>query len=249
MTKEKKIYFASDIHLGLPNHSESLIREKKFVSWLDSIKYKAEAIYLLGDIFDFWHEYKYVVPRGYTRFLGKISELTDSGIPVHYFTGNHDIWVYDYLPTETGVILHRHPLITNIKGKKFYLAHGDGLGPWDKGFKFMKAGFTNPILQWLFARLHPNFAVWLANNLTRKKRYAEEEKELIFKGEDKEWLILYSKMLLEKEHFDFLIFGHRHIPYELMIGNAKYINLGDWIYNFTYAEFDGKTTLLKKYQD
>jgi len=249
LKENKKIYFASDVHLGLPTPEESLWREKKFVKWLDKIKDDAEEIYLLGDIFDFWHEYKYVVPRGYTRFLGKLAEITDSGIPVHYFTGNHDIWVYDYLPTETGVILHRKPVTKEINGRKFFLAHGDGLGPWDKGFKFMKAGFTNPVLQWFFARLHPNFAVSFANFLSRKKRYAEEEKELVFKGEDKEWLIMYSKMLLEKEHFDFMIYGHRHIPLELMIGKSKYINLGDWIYNFTYAEFDGENVNLLKFEE
>ena len=249
MKNNKKIYFASDVHLGLPTPEESLEREKKFVRWLDKIKDDAEEIYLLGDIFDFWHEYKHVVPRGYTRFLGKLSEITDSGIPVHYFTGNHDIWVYDYLPQETGVILHRKPITKILNGKKFYLAHGDGLGPWDKGFKIMKAGFTNPILQWFFARIHPNFAVSLANFLSRKKRYAEEKEDLIFRGEDKEWLIMYSKMLLEKEHLDFMIYGHRHIPYELMIGKSKYINLGDWIYNFTYGVFDGENVNLLKFEE
>ncbi len=248
LNTSKKIYFASDVHLGLPNYEDSLIREKKFVKWLDLIKKDAEEIYLLGDIFDFWHEYKYVAPSGYVRFLGKLAEITDSGIPVHYFTGNHDIWIYNYLPKETGIILHRKPITKILNNKKFYLAHGDGLGPWDKGFKLMKAGFTNPVLQWFFARLHPNFAITIANTLSRKKRYAQEDKELIFKGEDKEWLILYSKMLLEKEHFDFLIYGHRHIPYETKINNSKYINLGDWIYNFTYAEFDGTEVKLLKFE-
>ena len=246
--ENKNIYFASDIHLGLPNQTESLVREKKFVAFLDEIKKDAKEIYLLGDVFDFWHEYKHVVPRGYVRFLGKIAEITDLGIPVHFFTGNHDIWVYDYLPTELGVIIHKEPIEIELNNKKFYLAHGDGLGPWDKGFRFMKRGFTNPVLQWFFARLHPNFAVGLANSLSRKNRYAESEDDKVFKGEDKEWLVLYSKKILKEKHFDFFIYGHRHIPIELMLKeNSKYINLGDWIHHFTYAVFDGENTELKKY--
>ncbi|OFY87095.1 MAG: UDP-2,3-diacylglucosamine hydrolase, partial [Bacteroidetes bacterium RIFOXYA2_FULL_33_7] len=192
LTENKKIYFASDVHLGFPNHHESLIREKKLVAWLDEIKLDAKEIYLLGDVFDFWHEYKKVVPRGYTRFFGKVAEITDSGIPIHFFTGNHDIWAYDYLPQEIGVILHRKPLEIVSGNKKFFLAHGDGLGPYDKGFKRLKKVFTCKLAQWGFARIHPNFGIWAGQKWSSHSRYTETEEDLKFRGEDKEWLVLFA---------------------------------------------------------
>lgn len=244
----KKIYFASDVHLGMPSYEKGLWREKLFVKWLDKIKSDAEEIYLLGDIFDFWYEYKRVVPRGFTRLLGKLSEICDSGIPVHFFTGNHDIWVFDYLQKETGVILYRKPLIKTINGKKFFLAHGDGLGPYDKKFKLMKSVFTNKIAQWMFSRLHPNFSIAIGNywSVSNRTKYTNPK----FLGEDKEWLILFAKSVLEKEHFDFFIFGHRHLPIEIMLNqNSKYINLGDWLQSFTYGVFDGNNVSLEKFID
>lgn len=248
MAKNKKIYFASDIHLGLPNHKESLKREKLFVRWLDEIKTEANEIYLLGDIFDFWFEYKRAIPRGFSRFLGKISEITDSGIPVHFFTGNHDMWIFDYLPKETGVIIHKEPLIKELYGKKFYLAHGDGLGPGDRSYKLLKRIFASKLSQWLFARFHPNWGIWIANTWSSHSRYSRETTP--FEGEDKEWLIIYSKQLLEKEHFDYLVYGHRHYPLDLKLNEkSRYINLGDWLSHFTYAVFDGDTMELKKYPD
>ena len=159
MGEKTKTYFISDTHLGFPDYEQSLKREKILVQWLDFIGNDAKEIYLLGDIFDFWYEYKRVVPRGFVRFLGKLARLSDSGIPIHYFTGNHDIWVYDYLPKETGVILHRSPVEKVIDGKLFFIAHGDGLGPYDRKYKMLKALFTNPVAQWLFSRLHTNFAL------------------------------------------------------------------------------------------
>lgn len=244
-----KIYFASDFHLGLPDYEKSLSREKSIVRWLDEIKNDALEIYLLGDIFDFWFEYKTVVPRGFTRFLGKLSELTDSGIKIHFFVGNHDLWIFDYLPKETGVIIHRKPLETTLLGKKFYLAHGDGLGPGDKGFKSLKKVFTSKIAQWLFARIHPNASVSFAKNWSRHSRMTENPKTYEFKGEDKEWLILHSKEILKTNFFDFFIYGHRHIPTKLKLeNNSTYINLGDWIMNFTYAEYDGNTIELRKFK-
>ncbi|MCK4664945.1 MAG: UDP-2,3-diacylglucosamine diphosphatase [Bacteroidales bacterium] len=248
MTDKKNIYFASDAHLGLPNYQKSLFREKLLVKWLDEIKNDAKEIYLLGDMFDFWYEYKQVVPRGFTRFLGKIAEIVDSGIPVHLFTGNHDIWIFDYLPTETGVILHRKPIVKTLNGKKFYLAHGDGLGPYDKGYKLLKKIFTNPVLQWLFSRLHPNFAIGLGHLWSNNSRFAKGLKAEKYKGDDKEWLYLYAKSLLKKEHFDYFVFGHRHILVERQIGSkSRFINLGDWITNFSYGVFDGENFELKKY--
>ena len=248
LENNKKIYFASDVHLGLSSFEESLKREKLFVKWLDEIKETAHEIFLVGDIFDFWFEYKKVVPRGFSRFLGKISEITDSGIPVHFFTGNHDIWIFDYLPKETGVIVHREPFTFEINSKKFYVAHGDGLGTYDKNFKRLKMIFTSRPLQWLFARLHPNAAIGFGQAWSNYNRTHEKPDTYQFKGEDKEWLILFAKEILKTEHFDYFIFGHRHIPLNIKLSdNSTFINLGDWIVNFTFAEFDGDNISLKKY--
>ena len=248
MKPVKNIYFISDIHLGFPDPKESMEREKLLVQWLDEVAENASEIYFLGDVFDFWFEYKRVVPRGFTRFLGKLAELTDRGIPVHFFTGNHDIWVFDYLPAETGVILHKDKLITEFSGKKFLLAHGDGLGPYDKGFKRMKKVFTNPFWQWCFARLHPNFGVKIAHSMSHKSRCKLHPSELQFKGPDKEWLILYAKRKLEQNHYDYFIFGHRHIPVKFKIQETStFINLGDWLQNFTYGIFDGEKFELIRY--
>lgn len=248
MTQKNKIYFASDVHLGLPNYKESLVREKRFVRWLDTIKDDAKEIILLGDIFDFWFEYKRAIPRGFTRFLGKLCEITDFGIPVHFFTGNHDMWIFDYLPKETGIILHKEPIVKEYSGKKFFLAHGDGLGPGDKSYKLLKKIFASRFSQWLFARFHPNIGIWIANTWSTHSRYSRETRP--FEGEDKEWLILYSKKLLKSEDFDYIVYGHRHLPMDLQLNEkTRYINLGDWITNFTYAVFDGEKMELKKFKE
>jgi len=246
LTDSKKIYFASDVHLGLPNYESSLKREKIFVKWLDEIKDDAQEIYLLGDIFDFWFEYKRAIPKGFSRFLGKLCEITDAGIPVHFFTGNHDMWIFDYLPKETGVILHKKPLLTELSGKKFYLSHGDGVGPGDPMYKLLKKIFASRLSQWLFARFHPNIGIWIANRWSSHSRYSRETRP--FEGEDKEWIIIHSKELLQQEHFDYMIYGHRHFPTDIIINKTtRYINLGDWLSHFTYAVFDGKEIYLKEY--
>jgi len=248
LTHKNKIYFASDVHLGLPNYKESLAREKRFVQWLDSIKHDAKEIILLGDIFDFWFEYKRAIPRGFTRFLGKLCEITDSGIPVHFFTGNHDMWIFDYLPKETGIILYKEPIVKEYSGKKFFLAHGDGLGPGDRSYKLLKKIFASRFSQWLFARFHPNIGIWIANTWSTHSRYSRETRP--FEGEDKEWLILYSKKLLKSEDYDYMVYGHRHLPMDLQLNEkTRYINLGDWITNFTYAVFDGEKMELQKFKD
>ncbi|MCK4750950.1 MAG: UDP-2,3-diacylglucosamine diphosphatase [Bacteroidales bacterium] len=225
---------------------ESLVREKKVVEWLEEISQEASEIYLLGDIFDYWFEYKKVVPRGFTRFLGKIAQLTDAGIKVNYFTGNHDVWVFDYLPTEIGVEVFRHPITREYGGKKFYIGHGDGLGPGQTGYKLLKWLFTNKIAQWLYARVHPNFATGFAHRWSRKSRY-DKGVTTEWLGDDKEYLIVYARELLKKEHFDYFIFGHRHMPLEYDLNeNSRFIYLGDWIENFSYAVFDGTTLSLNK---
>ncbi|MBP6656822.1 MAG: UDP-2,3-diacylglucosamine diphosphatase, partial [Bacteroidia bacterium] len=196
MKPGKKIYFASDFHLGVPTYENSLEREHKIVKWLDSIKADAEELYLLGDVFDFWFEYRTVVPRGYVRLLGKLAELSDSGIKIHYFTGNHDMWTFDYLEKELNVIIYRAPIEISYNGKAFYIGHGDGLGPGDHGYKFIKKVFASKVCQWLFARLHPNFGIGIANYFSKKSRIATGTTDEKFLGEEKEWLVIYSKEIL-----------------------------------------------------
>jgi len=247
--KEKiKIYFASDAHLGMDAEEESIIREKLLVRWLEEIRKDATEIYLLGDMFDYWFEFRKVVPRGFTRFLGKIAEITDQGIPVYYFIGNHDVWIFDYLPEETGIKVYHGPLIKSYAGKKFFIAHGDGLGPNEKSHRFLMKMTRSKVLQWFFARLHPNFSISLAQRISRGTRHAKGL-TLKFLGPEKEDLIQFAKEKLKTEYFDYFIFGHRHIPLEYSLNeNSKLILVGDWIVNFTYAVFDGEKLSLKRYQ-
>lgn len=242
-----RIYFISDLHLGAPDEASSRVRELRFVRWLDEIKKDAKVLYVVGDLFDFWFEYKRAVPRGFTRAIGKLAELSDSGIEIHLFTGNHDLWIFDYLPHEIGATLHREPIEVVYSGKTFYIGHGDGLGPGDHGYKFLKKVFTNRFLQWCFARLHPNFGVWIADKSSKKSRQHTGGDDAIFKGAENEWLYQYCKEVLEDHHVDYFIFGHRHLPLDLQVGdNSRYVNLGDWIQYFTFGEFDGNTLELKR---
>ncbi|MDQ3191408.1 MAG: UDP-2,3-diacylglucosamine diphosphatase, partial [Bacteroidota bacterium] len=189
MNQNKKHYFISDFHLGAPDSKSSLEREKKVVKWLDQIKHDAQEIFILGDVFDFWFEYKTVVPKGYVRLLGKIAEICDSGIPVHFFTGNHDMWCFDYLPNELGVQLYKDPVKRSISGKAFYIGHGDGLGPGDKGYKFIKKVFRNPLCQFMFGWVHPNVGIGLANYFSKRSRKVNRKKDEVFLGEENEWLV------------------------------------------------------------
>jgi UDP-2,3-diacylglucosamine hydrolase len=249
LPKNKKIYFASDNHLGLPNEQESRDREKHFVSWLEEVRKDAVAIYLLGDLFDFWFEYKTVVPKGFVRVLGKLAELSDAGIPITFFVGNHDLWMHDYFQKELHITVHRQPLELNLNQKKFFIGHGDGLGPGDRGYKLMKKVFTHPLSKWLFRWLHPDWGVRLGQYLSQKNKLISGEEDVKFLGEDKEWLVAYSQKKLKEEHFDYFVFGHRHLPLEIELNqNSKYINLGDWITHNTYAVFDGTTMKLKTWK-
>lgn len=248
MQLEKKIYFASDFHLGVPTYESSRAREKILVDWLDDIKHDAEEIFLVGDLFDFWFEYKHTAPKGYIRFLGKIAELTDAGIPVHFFTGNHDMWMFDYLPKEIGVELHRESITKEWNGKKFFIGHGDGLGPGDRFYKFLKLFFNSKICQWLFARIHPNLGMRIANLWSKKSRASNIEKGEEFLGDEQEWLYIYCKEELKKQHFDYFIFGHRHLVLDLEIKGtqSRYLNLGEWATgNPHFASFDGESLTLQ----
>jgi len=244
----KKIYFASDQHFGLPNPEKSLVREKIFITWLDSIKEDAEAIFLLGDLFDFWMEYKTVVPKGFVRVLGKLAEISDSGIPIHFFVGNHDLWVRDYFEKELNFIVYKKPTEFVFNDKIFLIGHGDGLGPKDTGYKIMKKVFTNPIAKWFYRWLHPDIGVSIAQNLSLKNKLISGEEDVTFLGEDKEWLVQYCKRKLRSKQYDFFLFGHRHLPMTIQLDNSIYINTGDWISYFTYAVFDGKDLTLKTYE-
>ena len=244
----KKIYFVSDCHFGIPDYERSLVREKRFVAWLEEIRRHASEIYILGDLFDFWFEYRTVVPRGFTRLMGKLAEITDAGIPVYLFTGNHDMWMFRYFPSELGVQLFRKPVVREFFGRKIMIGHGDGLGPGDHGYKFIKKIFACPVNQWLFARFHPNAAIGMGLFFSRRSRLARGETDLIFKGNDKERLMLFAQNQLQKEHFDYFIFGHRHLPMNIDLGNgARYINTGDWITHFSYAVMDEAGIELKTY--
>jgi len=249
ITANNKIYFLSDFHLGAPDYASSLVREKKIVAFLESIRHTAAQIIIVGDIFDFWYEYKKVVPKGYVRLLGKLAELSDSGIPIHVFVGNHDMWMSGYFEKELNITVYHKPKEFEWNGKRFLIGHGDGLGPADHGYKFIKKIFRNPACQWLFGQLHPSWGIGLANYFSRKSREKTGAADEIFMGEVNEWLIVYSKELLQQQHYDYFIFGHRHLPIDCKLAdNSRYINLGDWIRNFTYADFDGNDVQLHKWQ-
>ncbi|WDF46572.1 UDP-2,3-diacylglucosamine diphosphatase [Chryseobacterium sp. KACC 21268] len=250
LNPDKKIYFASDQHFGVPDLAKSRIREEKFIRWLDLIKKDAQILFLMGDLFDFWHEWKYVVPKGYIRVLGKIAELKDFGIEIYFFVGNHDLWMKNYFEEELGIPVYFEKKYYEINDKKFLLAHGDGLGPGDKGYKRMKKVFTNPLAQWAFRWLHPDIAMRIANYMSQKNKLISGDEDKEFLGEDKEFLIQYSKEKLKTEDINYFVFGHRHLPliFDLKKG-AKYINLGDWIVYFTYGVYNGESFEVKKFED
>jgi UDP-2,3-diacylglucosamine hydrolase len=247
---QKSIYFLSDFHLGAPNHAASLQREKQIVNFLDNIKNTASEIFLLGDIFDFWFEYKTVIPKGYVRILGKLANLTDAGIPIHVFVGNHDMWMKDYFKQELNIDVYYNNRVFNRHGKKLFIGHGDGMGPGDTGYKIMKKIFRNPICNWAFARLHPNFGIGLANYLSRRSRAKTGQADEIFLGNNKEWLVAYCLRKLEEQHYDYFLFGHRHLPLNITLNNnSTYINTGDWIRYNSYAVLEPNGSLYLKYYE
>lgn len=225
-------------------------RERKVVRWLASIQEEAEAIYLLGDLFDFWFEYKRVVPKGHLRFLGKLAELSDGGVPIHIFSGNHDAWMFGYLEDELNLTIQHRPLSIELKGKKFYLGHGDGLGPGDHGYKFMKKIFRAPFNQWLFARLHPNFGLGVMQRFSSTSREAQKDSGG-FLGADKEWLVQFCEEHQKEDPHDYYIFGHRHWPIDHLLsdGRGRYINCGEWITQYEYVVYDGHSLTLQKYTE
>jgi UDP-2,3-diacylglucosamine hydrolase len=242
----KNVYFLSDFHLGAPDHASSLEREKIIVKFLDTIKSDASEIFLVGDMFDFWYEYRKVVPKGYVRLLGKLAELSDAGIQLHFFVGNHDMWMKGYFQKELNMPVYFEPKEFERNGKKFLIGHGDGLGPGDHGYKRLKKVFRNPVCQWLFGILPPVIGVGIANYMSKRSRLQTTEEK--FLGEESEWLIIYCKEALQKQDYNYFIFGHRHLAIDYRLTDAsRYINLGDWIRYFTYAVFDGEKLELRSY--
>ncbi len=241
-----KVYFASDFHLGINGRQSSRDRELAIVKWLDEVSKDADSIYLLGDTFDYWFEFRSVVPKGFVRLLGKLAELTDRGIPVYAFTGNHDMWMFGYFEKELGVPVYRDPLLRTIDGKQFMIGHGDGLGPGDHGYKFIKRVFRSKLCQWLFARFHPNFGMWLMKYFSGTSRSMTSIPD--FLGEEKEWLIQYCNETLKTQHVDYFLFGHRHLPIDHLLGNgqSRYLNTGDWLSHYTYVVWDGNSLRLEK---
>ncbi len=247
----KKIYFLSDFHLGAPDHASSLLRERKIVEFLEEIRHDADQIFIVGDMFDFWYEYRRVVPKGFVRILGKLAELSDAGIGLHFFLGNHDMWMDDYLQQELSMAVYRDPVPFRFNDKQFLIGHGDGLGPGDRGYKMLKKVFRNPFCQKLFGIFPPYMGIGLADFFSRKSRQATGKSEEVFQGADQEWLIIYCREMLRQAHYDYFIFGHRHLPIDYKLTeDSRYINLGDWIRYFTYAVFDGQHLELKaRYAD
>ncbi|GAA4320615.1 UDP-2,3-diacylglucosamine diphosphatase [Flaviaesturariibacter amylovorans] len=243
----KKVYFLSDFHLGAPDAERSRERERLIVRFLEEARQDAAVIFIVGDVFDFWYEYKYVVPKGYTRLLGKWAEIVDSGIPIHFFVGNHDMWMRDYFQTELGTPVYYEAKEFTFNNKLFHIAHGDGLGPGDHGYKALKKLFRNPVAQWGFGILPPRIGIGLADYFSRKSRGGEHSEE-VFHGADNEWLITYSREVLQQKKVDYFVFGHRHLPIDFRLSEeSRYLNLGDWVIYFTYAVFDGTELELKSY--
>jgi UDP-2,3-diacylglucosamine hydrolase len=248
LSKDKYIYFSSDNHLGAPTDELSKPRELKFVAWLDEVRKDAEAIFLLGDLFDFWFEYKHAVPKGFVRILGKLAEIRDEGIPIYFFVGNHDLWMRDYFQKELNIPVYHHPKEFTFNNKTFLIGHGDGLGPGDKGYKRMKKVFTNKFFQWCYRWLHPDIGIPIAKHLSVKNKLISGDDDAKFLGEENEWLVQYAKRKLELKHYDYFVFGHRHLPMEIEVGkNSTYVNLGDWISYYTYGKFDGERMSLERY--
>ena len=246
LAQGKKVYFLSDFHFGAPDFQQSLAREKRLVKFLDQIAEDAAAIFVVGDLFDFWYEYKSVVPKGFVRILGKLASLTDNGIPIYFFVGNHDMWMSGYFEKELNIPVYFKEMPFEFNGKKFLIGHGDGLGPGDHGYKFIKKIFRNRVCQWFFGIIHPSIGIGLANYLSRKSRAATGQTDEHFLGEENEWLITYCKDVLQHQYFDYFIFGHRHLPIDFALPtSSRYINLGDWLRYDSYAVFDGENIQLQ----
>ena len=246
----KKTFFLSDFHLGVDARISSHEREKILCKFFDSIAHEAERVFLVGDVFDFWFDYKHAIPKGYIRLLGKLAELRDFGIEMHFFRGNHDLWMFHYFQDELGIPIYSKPKEFNLNGKSFLIGHGDGLGPGDHGYKFIKKIFTSPISQFLFRWIHPDIGIGLANYFSGKSRNAQDLIQT-FQGVDQEWLIQYCEQKIQENPYDYLVFGHRHLPIDYVLKNqhSRYVNLGDWLSFQSYAVFNGESLSLQFFEN
>lgn len=243
------VYFASDFHLGVPTPTDSRERERRIIRWLNTVQTDAAAIFLVGDVFDFWFEYRNVIPKGFSRLQGKLAELADNGQKIILFTGNHDMWMANYFTEEMGIPTYRLPRSYEIGNKRFLVGHGDGLGPGDFQYKQLKKIFENGLARWFFSWLHPDVGMAFGNGWSRKRKESEQHKTEVFKGDEQEWLWQYCKQVENRQHHDFYIFGHRHLPLDLNVtASSRYINLGEWITLNTYARFDGQDTKLLTFE-
>ncbi len=245
----QKAYFASDFHFGTPDYTSSRKREKKVIRWLETIQEDAAMLWLLGDLFDFWFEYKYTIPKGYVRFLGKLATLRDQGLPIYFFTGNHDMWMFDYFTQELGIPVLYHPVSVTINQKKLYIGHGDGLGPGDNTYKLIKKFFKSKTCQWLFSKIHPDLGMGLAQYWSRSSRQKNLRKDESFQGKEKEWIYLHCCEIEQRQHHDFYVFGHRHLPLDLPVQeHSRYINIGEWLTHNTYGVFDGFDMTIQQFE-
>ncbi|MCU0420559.1 MAG: UDP-2,3-diacylglucosamine diphosphatase [Cyclobacteriaceae bacterium] len=246
---DQKVYFASDFHLGVPTPQASAARERRIVRWLEHVRKDAHTVFLLGDIFDFWFEYRHSIPKGFVRFQGKLAELKEQGIAIHFFTGNHDMWMFDYFPTELGIPVHRQPVTLVVNDKKFLIGHGDGLGPGDTTYKILKKFFNSGLCQWLFARIHPNLGMSVAHFWSRQSRISNTKQEEKFVSEEREFLLTYCREVEKTTHHDYYVFGHRHLPLDLAVSpDSRYINLGEWVHFNTFASFANNTLELTSFE-
>jgi len=246
--KNKKVYFSSDQHFGAPSYESSKKREEIFLNWLNFIEKDAGALFLLGDLFDFWFEYSKVVPKGFVRILGKLANISDKGIPIYFFVGNHDLWMNDYFTKELNIKVFLSPQEFTINKKSFLIGHGDGIGPGDYGYKRMKKIFTNPIMKIFFRWIHPDLGVKLAQYLSINNKLISGNDDRKYNGPENEIIFQYVIKKNKKKFRDFYVFGHRHLPLEIPLNESRYINLGDWITHFTYAEFSDKNFSIKKWK-
>lgn len=246
----KKVFFASDFHLGSPDYQSSRQREAKIIHWLETIRKEAAMLFLLGDQFDFWFEYKHTIPKGYIRFLGKLAELKDQGLPIYFFTGNHDMWMFDYFEKELDIPVIRHPVTVTLNETRLYIGHGDGLGPADRTYKLLKKMFQSRTCQWLFGRIHPDLGLGLAHYWSKSSRIKNMKKDESFKGKEKEWIYLHCLEVEKRQHHDYYVFGHRHLPLSIPLHeHSQYINIGEWITQYTYGIFDGKKLSIESFKD
>jgi len=244
----KNIYFASDFHLGAPTYNESRLREARIVNWLNFITPTCSELFLMGDVFDFWFEYGKVIPKGFVRLQGKLAEMADAGIKIYFFKGNHDMWVDDYFTREIGLEIISDELVIERNGKRFFLHHGDGLGPGDSKYKFLRKVFRNKFCQWLFSVLPPRVGMFVANGWSNKSRKIGSKK-IVFLGDENEWLAIFAKEQLQREHYDYFIFGHRHLPLDIKLNDkSRYVNIGEWLNYQSYGVFDGQELRLEYFE-